>query len=95
MKEEGLFMKYSKAATYVFAGAGIGALIMLARRQNKIDLQGMVQTVKDKFSPSKAYSLSVEKAGLSDPMDIDDNKMVSEGSQYGVQYYNQKEQDDA
>ncbi|NHM31517.1 hypothetical protein [Neobacillus terrae] len=88
-------MKYSKTVTYVLAGAGIGALIMLARRQNKVDLQGMVQTVKNKFSPSKAYSLPVEKAGLSDPMDIDDNKMVSEGSQYGVHYYNQKEQDDA
>ncbi|MGW8262695.1 hypothetical protein ACWHAR_22210, partial [Bacillus sp. LR--39] len=32
----------------------------------------------------------VDKAGHPDPQDIEDNKMVSEGSMYPVQYYDEK-----
>lgn len=37
-------------------------------------------------------SLPVNKAGQPDPLETADNKMVYEGSQYGVQYYNEKKQ---
>lgn len=42
-----------------------------------------------------SFSLSIEKAGIPDQMDIDDQaqidniNMLSEGSQYGVQYFNE------
>lgn len=88
-------MKSSRTVgSYVLAGAGIGALLWVAFKPNKESFQGMLQTVKNKVIPSKAtQGLPIEKAGLSDPMDIDDNKMVSEGSMYGVHYYNKNEQD--
>ncbi|RCK09633.1 hypothetical protein DT075_35985 [Bacillus licheniformis] len=35
-------------------------------------------------------SFPVEKAGHPSPHDIEDNKMVSEGSMYPVQYYDEK-----
>ncbi|MEJ9307324.1 hypothetical protein P4593_28970, partial [Priestia megaterium] len=34
----------------------------------------------------------IHKAGHPDPMDTEDNKMVSEGSMFPVQYYNEKKQ---
>ncbi|MBD1378963.1 hypothetical protein [Metabacillus arenae] len=46
-----------------------------------------------KLKPAGSSNLSVEKselqkAGTPDPMDTEDNKMVSEGSTFSVQYYN-------
>lgn len=34
----------------------------------------------------------IEKGGHPYPQDFEDNKMVSEGSQYSVKYYNENEQ---
>ena len=81
---------------YLLAGVGIGALLWYAWKPSKEDLKGMVDTVANKLPIGKNSNVPVvAKAGLSDPMDLDDNKMVSEGSQYGVHYYNQNEQDNA
>jgi hypothetical protein len=81
---------------YLVAGAGIGALLWYALKPSKMDIKGMYETVANKLPFGKTSTEPViARAGLSDPMDFDDNKMVSEGSQYGVQYYNQNEQDKA
>jgi hypothetical protein len=81
---------------YVIAGAGIGALLLYAFKPSKVDMKGMYETLASKIPyGKKSNEPVVAKAGLSDPTDIDDNKMVSEGSQYGVHYYNQNEQDKA
>ncbi|MFY4775420.1 hypothetical protein [Metabacillus sp. RGM 3146] len=40
-------------------------------------------------NPSKE-AFPIEKAGNPDPHDIEDNKMVDEGSQYAVQYHDDK-----
>ncbi|WP_059172470.1 hypothetical protein [Bacillus sp. FJAT-27445] len=85
-----------KNSRYLVAGAGIGALLLYAFKPSKVNLREMVDTVSSKLPFGKTETEPVvAKAGLSDPMDLDDNKMVSEGSQYGVQYYNQNEQDKA
>ncbi|OCA83095.1 hypothetical protein A8F94_18340 [Bacillus sp. FJAT-27225] len=85
-----------KNTRFLVAGAGIGALLWYAFKPSKVDMKGMYETVANKLPFGKtSQEPVVAKAGLSDPMDIDDNKMVSEGSQYGVQYYNQNKQDEA
>lgn len=40
----------------------------------------------------KLDNFPVKKAGHPDPHDTDDNKMVSEGAMYSVQYYDEKKQ---
>ncbi|WP_053365092.1 hypothetical protein [Bacillus sp. FJAT-27245] len=86
----------NKNTRYMVAGAGIGALLWYALKPSKMGVKEMANTVVNKlpFGKNKVEPV-VAKAGLSDPMDLDDNKMVSEGSQYGVHYYNQNEQDKA
>lgn len=84
----------NKNTRYLVAGAGIGALLWYAMKPSKMDMKEMVNTVVNKLPFGKNETEPVvAKAGLSDPMDLDDNKMVSEGSQYGVHYYNQNEQE--
>ncbi|WP_409273629.1 hypothetical protein V1499_02800 [Neobacillus sp. SCS-31] len=81
---------------YLVAGAGIGALLWYALKPSNMNMKEMVNTAVNKLPFGKNNTEpAVAKAGLSDPMDLDDNKMVSEGSQYGVHYYNQNEQDNA
>ncbi|MDA7028557.1 hypothetical protein PJ311_18630 [Bacillus sp. CLL-7-23] len=43
-----------------------------------------------KQSMKAKKSLPIHKAGNPSPEDIEDNKMVSEGSTYPVQYYDQQ-----
>lgn len=50
------------------------------------------QTMKDKMTSQDNQGLPIQKAGHPDPLDIEDNKMVSEGAQYGIEYYNRTEQ---
>ncbi|WP_316570106.1 hypothetical protein [Neobacillus sp. YIM B06451] len=81
---------------YLVAGAGIGALLWYALKPSSMNMKEMVNSAVNKLPFGKNnMEPAVAKAGLSDPMDLDDNKMVSEGSQYGVHYYNKNEQDNA
>ncbi|MTH54748.1 hypothetical protein GKZ89_15195 [Bacillus mangrovi] len=66
-----------------------------ARRDKLTDgvkqAQGKVVSIfsgKDK----EDKNFPVEKAGNPDPQDEEDNKMVSEGAQYSVNYYNNTKQ---
>ncbi|MBM7693444.1 hypothetical protein JOC77_002884 [Peribacillus deserti] len=71
--------------------AGI-ATYFLMEKDNRVKLKLKAQDVNSKIrgmlSKSQNQNLPVQKAGLPDPHDIEDNKMVDEGSQYGVHYYN-------
>jgi len=73
----------------VMLGVGAAALWMAMKPENKNKLTNMATQMKDKIMPSKTDVLPVQKAGNPDPMDLEDNKMVSEGSMYGVNYYNE------
>ncbi|XBO86429.1 hypothetical protein AAGG52_01535 [Bacillus licheniformis] len=67
---------------------------MLKDETNRQKLKSYLQSVKEKipyFSEKhNVDSFPVEKAGNPSPQDIEDNKMVSEGSMYPVQYYDEK-----
>lgn len=73
----------------VMLGVGAAALWMAMKPENKNKLTNMATQMKDKIMPSKTDVIPVQKAGNPDPLDLEDNKMVSEGSMYGVNYYNE------
>ena len=73
----------------VMLGVGAAALWMAMKPENKNKLTNMATQMKDKIMPSKPDVIPVQKAGNPDPLDLEDNKMVSEGSMYGVNYYNE------
>ncbi|WP_101582154.1 hypothetical protein [Bacillus sp. T33-2] len=90
-------MQTGTLKSYVLLGVGAAALWMAVRpNNNKLNImtskmKQKITPIKDKLTPSrfKAPVLPVDKAGNPDPIDLEDNKMVSEGSQYGVHYYNE------
>jgi hypothetical protein len=73
---------------------GVGVTTYLLKdKSNRQKVTGFVQNAKNKipyFARKNTDSFPVEKAGHPDPQDIEDNKMVSEGSMYPVQYYDEK-----
>ncbi|NGP44545.1 hypothetical protein G4V62_06080 [Bacillaceae bacterium SIJ1] len=77
------------------AGAAAASVVLLKDRNNRERLMETYnewsQKMKDTLSSQE--NLPIDKAGFPDPQDIDDNKMVSEGAQFGVQYFNAQEQD--
>lgn len=65
-----------------------------------ISIFGVIGICLKRFLPERLsnkdnFALSIEKAGIPDQMDIktetqlENSKMVSEGSQFGVQYFNE------
>jgi hypothetical protein len=79
----------TKTKNAVMLGVGAAALWMAMKPENKEKLTSMATQVKEKIIPAKPDVLPVQKAGNPDPMDLEDNKMVSEGAMYGVNYYNE------
>ncbi|AGX02638.1 MULTISPECIES: hypothetical protein [Bacillaceae] len=80
--------------SYILAGVGISSILLLALKSRK-RIQTFTVNVTNKVLPSKAKNhrvVPVEKGGHPDPYDVQDNKMVDEGSMYAVNYYNEKEQ---
>jgi hypothetical protein len=75
----------------------VGITTYLLKDKSNLDkVKGVVRSVKKAISyessTKKLTSFPIHKAGHPDPMDIEDNKMVSEGSMFPVQYYNEKKQ---
>lgn len=78
-----------KSAVMLGAGAaGAAALWIAMKPEYRTKLSNMTSQVKEKLS-GKQELVPVQKAGNPDPLDVEDNKMVSEGSMYGVNYYNE------
>lgn len=77
-------------------GAGAASYILLNDTQ-KSKIKESVNNLTKQMDPSES---TFEKAGHPDQMDMRDTadlenaKMVSEGSQFGVQYYNEKKQEE-
>ena len=94
----------TKTKNAIMLGAGAAALWMAMKpenkekitnmaTENKDKLTNMATQIKEKIMPSKTDVIPVQKAGNPDPMDVEDNKMVSEGAMYGVNYYNENLQE--
>lgn len=82
---------------FVWSGvvlSGIGAAsYVLKDRKRRVRLQRKMYETMQKVPFVKSESdagLPVEKAGHPEPHDIDDNKMVAEGAQTAVQYYDKE-----
>lgn len=86
---------------YLAIGISIGAVAsyLLVDGDNRNRLAKNVQIIMNKFKRNKESTL-LEKAGIPDQIDdqelsqLENAKMVSEGSQYGVQYYNEVKKDE-
>jgi len=75
----------------------VGITTYLLKDKSNLDkVKGFVRNIKKAISyessTKRLASFPIHKAGHPDPMDIEDNKMVSEGSMFSVQYYNEKKQ---
>lgn len=81
----------------LLAGLAAGAYAYFSKKENRDKAMVAFNNTKEKvnsFMNSQKLNRSTDtKAGLSDPYDLQDNKMVSEGSQTSVHYYNQEVED--
>jgi len=81
----------------LLAGLAAGAYAYFSKKENRDKAMVAFNNTKEKvnsFINSQKVNRSLDtKAGLSDPYDLQDNKMVSEGSQTSVHYYNQEVED--
>ncbi len=75
-----------------FALSTIGvASYLLKNQKRKAKIDYGMQRIKNKAKILFSQRAPVmEKAGHPDPYDIEDNKMVAEGSMYSVAYFNDK-----
>ncbi|GKV68282.1 hypothetical protein NCCP2716_07800 [Sporosarcina sp. NCCP-2716] len=81
----------------LLATLAAGAYAYFSKKENRDKAQVAVNnlmTKVDSFVQSKKADFSdATKTGMSDPYDFQDNKMVSEGAQTSVHYYNQEVED--
>lgn len=89
--------KVKKMSPYLLLGlgaAGAGAGAVFLSKDNREKAMNLIETGKKwtigLFGGEPSRHELIEKAGRPDPYDLDDNKMVGEGAQFGVQYYNDK-----
>ncbi|GIN95353.1 hypothetical protein J6TS1_12230 [Siminovitchia terrae] len=79
---------------YVLLGFGMAGAL-LSSKENREKVLGLVGKVKEKAIDlwgSQEESEWLKKAGRPDPYDFEDAKMVEEGAQYSINYYNKKVQ---
>ncbi|SEQ62426.1 hypothetical protein SAMN05216232_2900 [Virgibacillus subterraneus] len=84
---------------YIASAAGaIGAGIMgviLNKEENRNKLKDKVRYITNKVKDTNKSNSTLEDAGIpdqtedKDPAQLENAKMVSEGSQFGVDYYNE------
>ncbi|OMP66938.1 hypothetical protein BTO28_09870 [Domibacillus epiphyticus] len=87
-------MQKSGGLGYLLVGASAAAW-WLSKDENRSKFDGWMTKAKQKFNGETTPSddaFPIHKAGNPHPEDIADNKMVNEGAQYAVNYYNKKEQ---
>lgn len=81
----------------LIATAAAGAYAYFSKKENRDKAQVAFNNMKtkvDSFMESQKLNRSPEtKMGHPDPYDLQDNKMVSEGAQTSVHYYNQEVED--
>lgn len=88
---------------WIYSGVGAvgaGAISYLlkdeTRRENlKNKAKSVTNTVRENLKKDDNSDLPVEKAGVPEYDHTENSKMVDEGSQFGVQYYNKIKEEDA
>lgn len=92
------FAMGKKKNTFLLATLAAGAYAYFSKKENRDKAQVAFNNMKTKvesfIETQKVQREPETKAGNPDPYDIPDNKMVSEGAQTSVHYYNQEVQDD-
>ncbi|PIC69731.1 hypothetical protein CSV75_09745 [Sporosarcina sp. P18a] len=86
-----------KSNGLLFATLAAGAYAFFSKKENRDKAMETVGVLKEKVDTfvnnNKLVDQATEKVGHSDPTDLRDNNMVSEGAQTSVHYYNQEVQD--
>ena len=86
-----------KKNSFLLATLAAGAYAYFSKKENRDKAQVAFNNMKTKvesFIDTQKMNRAPEtKVGHSDPYDTQDNKMVSEGAQTSVHYYNQEVQD--
>lgn len=81
----------------LLATMAAGAYAYFSKKENRDKAMEMFGTLKEKFNSftdnDKLVDQSVTELGHPDPYDDEDSRIVSEGSQTSVHYYNQEVQD--
>lgn len=92
-------MKKRNVIAMIGATAGVGAagyLVMSEEKRNELQTKG--KSLVDKFKQEDTSTL--DEAGIpgqisnEDPSQFENAKMVSEGSQFGVNYFNEVKEED-
>ncbi|MFD1018031.1 hypothetical protein [Thalassobacillus hwangdonensis] len=69
---------------------GAGALAYLLRDETKREqMKDKARSLTDKWRGGTPEDMPVDKAGEPELDNLENSKMVSEGSQFGVNYYNE------
>lgn len=83
----------------LLATIAAGAYAYFSKKENRDKAQVAINNMKTKVNSfmqtQKMNRMPETKVGHPDPYDIPDNKMVSEGAQTSVHYYNQKIEDNS
>lgn len=74
-------------SSLLVGAAAAGAGMYMRKKDNRVKMQNMMESLKHKWK-NRNKDFPVEKAGHPHPDDLEDNKMVSEGAQTSVHYYN-------
>ncbi|WP_017186019.1 hypothetical protein [Alkalibacillus haloalkaliphilus] len=75
-------------SSVVAAGAALTSYVLIdENRRNGIKQK--VKQLKESFNEGNHTNLPIEEAGNPELDDIENSEMVAEGSQFGVQYYNE------
>ncbi|WP_409250899.1 hypothetical protein V1502_12090 [Bacillus sp. SCS-153A] len=70
--------------------AAAGAGMYMRNKDNRVKMQNMMASLKQKWDNRNKQDFSLEKMGNPHPDDVEDNTMVSEGAQTSVHYYNSR-----
>lgn len=81
---------------------GAGALITywLSDENNRTSIKNNLEMLTQKMMGNKEHSTTLEEAGIPDQVEkegvaqMENSNMVSEGSQYGVNYYNEVQEEE-
>lgn len=84
-------MQTSQLKSLLLIGAGAAAVWMATNpKENGARIKSLTNGIKERMTSTKQQDmLPIQQAASPDPYDFDNNDMVSEGSVYGVNYFNE------
>jgi hypothetical protein len=84
-------MQTTPLKSFLLIGAGAAAVWMATNpKENGARIRHFANGMKERFTPTKGQEIvPIRQAANPDPYDFDNTDMVSEGSVYGVNYFNE------